>query len=71
VTASSIGYAGTMALSNGNKTITFTVGSCTTGCANAGAGSGSGTVPFAPSTAITDPAGNAATGTFNVTLTLF
>jgi hypothetical protein len=71
VTASSISYTGAMGLSNANKTITFTVGSCTAGCANAGAGSGSGTVPFAPTAAITDPAGNAATGTFNVTLTLF
>jgi hypothetical protein len=71
VTASSISYTGTMALSNADKTITLTVGNCTVGCGNAGAGSGSGTVPFAPNPAITDPAGNAATGTFNVTLTLF
>jgi len=71
VTTGSISYTGTMALSNANKTITYTAGACTAGCANAGGGSGSGTVPFVAATTLTDLAGNAAAGTFNVTLTLF
>ena len=59
------------ALGTGNTRVTATVGACTSGCSNAGSLAGSGTVTFAPATSLTDPAGNAATGTKIVALVLF
>ena len=51
-------YSVSIALSNGNKTITFTVGACGS-CGNL-AGGGSGTYKFIPATTITDLAGQTA-----------
>ncbi|MGZ6997003.1 MAG: OmpL47-type beta-barrel domain-containing protein [Acidimicrobiia bacterium] len=57
-------YAGSLALSNGNRTVTFTVtGACSGSCSNLSTTAVSGAWVFTPATSLLDLAGNAATGT--------
>ena len=59
-------FAGsTLVLSNGNKTLTATVGTTAGGTGTTAAG-GPNAFVFTPSTALTDSAGNAAAGSFSV-----
>jgi hypothetical protein len=63
-TTYTVTYAGTLTLSNGNKTVTFTVtGACAGSCSSLSSSAVSGAFTFTPNTALQDPAGNAATGT--------
>jgi hypothetical protein len=56
-----LNYAGTLALSNNNQTVTFTVtGTCTgSSCGSATTSPSSGTYQYTPSTSLRDLAGNA------------
>jgi hypothetical protein len=72
---SAAAYAGSaLTLSNANKTVTATVGPT---CSGGGCGNKRGTVTsnpslvFVPSPALTDAAGNAATGALTVSISLF
>ncbi len=57
-------YAGSLALSNGNKTVTFTVsGACAGTCTALSSTTASGAFSFTPATTLLDVAGNAASGT--------
>jgi hypothetical protein len=58
-----ISYPGTLALSNSNQTVTFTIsGACTAGCADSLAGA-AGALIYTPDSALNDYAGNAVSGT--------
>jgi hypothetical protein len=57
-------YAGTLALSNGNTTVTFTVtGACSGSCSNVTTSPSAGSWVFTPTATLRDMANNAATGT--------
>ena len=65
-------YAGTITLSNANRTVTFTVtGACGGSCTQLSTTAVSGTWSFTPATTLKDPAGNTATGTRTTTSVLF
>ena len=65
-------YAGTITLSNANRTLTFTVtGACGGSCTQLSTTAVSGTWSFTPAAALRDPAGNTATGTRTTTSVLF
>lgn len=65
-------FAGTSVLSAGNKTITITVGACTSGgtCGAEKAGSGT-TMIYVPATTLLDAAGNAAAGSRSTGFKIF
>jgi hypothetical protein len=65
----SVTYPGSLALID-RRWVRFTVESCESGCKDAAAGA-PGTLQFSPAASLRDPAGNAATGTTPVILTLF
>jgi hypothetical protein len=67
----SITYSVSYSLGAGNTQVTATVGTCTSGCSNAGTFAGAGSVAFAPASTLKDPAGNPATGIKTVTIQLF
>jgi beta-glucanase (GH16 family) len=55
-----VGYAGTLGLSNGNRTVTFTVtGACTGSCSSLSTAARSGAFQYASATTLRDVAGNA------------
>jgi len=59
-------YAGALALSNGNQTITFTVtGGCAGSCSSLSTNPVSGPWTYAPNTSLVDAAGNTVVGTLN------
>jgi len=62
-----------VALSNGNRTVTVTVGpTCAgTGCASLAAVTSSPSLAFVAATTLTDPAGNAVVGTKSQPINLF
>jgi hypothetical protein len=64
----SVTYSGSLALID-RRWMRFTVGSCESACHDAAAGA-PGTLRFIPAALLRDSAGNAATGTMPVTLTL-
>ena len=66
-----ITYGVTYLLSTGNTRITATVGTCISGCGNAGTFAGTGSITFVPAPTLKDPAANVATGTKSVALKLF
>ena len=65
-------YAGTLALSTDNRTVTFTVtGACGGSCTQVSTTAASGSWSFTPATTLRDLAGNAATGTRTTSSVLF
>jgi hypothetical protein len=64
-------YAGTLALSNTNRTVTFTVtGACGGSCTQLNTTAASGSWVFTPATSLRDVAGNTATGTLTSSSTV-
>jgi hypothetical protein len=66
----SVSYSGTLVITDDCRRVRFTVGACEYGCGDAVAGN-AGTLQFVPATSLRDRAGNTATGTKTLTLTLF
>jgi hypothetical protein len=66
----SVSYSGTLVITDDGRRVRFTVGACEYGCGDAVAGN-AGTLQFVPATSLRDRAGNTATGTKTLTLTLF
>jgi hypothetical protein len=64
-------FAATAGLSNANKTLTITAGSCVSSCAIVRLGVLGGGMDYVPAPTSTDAAGNAATGSFHTTFPLF
>ena len=63
-TTYTVTYAGTLALSNNNTTVTFTVtGACGGSCTQVSTTASSGSWVYTPATTLKDRAGNTATGT--------
>jgi hypothetical protein len=69
--STSIVLAGTNSLGSGNTVLTVTVGACSTGCTNAGQNLTNASFTYTPATTLTDPAGNAAAGSFTLSNRLF
>jgi hypothetical protein len=67
----SVTYSVSYSLGAGNTQVTATVGTCTSGCSNAGTVAGAGSVAFAPASTLKDPAGNPASGIKTVMIQLF
>jgi len=66
----SVSYSGTLALADDGRRVRFMVESCESGCEDAATGQ-EGTLWFVPAASLSDPAGNAATGTTAALSTLF
>lgn len=69
-TVHTVNFAGTFALSNANRTITFSVtGACSGSCTALITTARNGGWKYAPATTLRDPAGNVATGSYTSTST--
>lgn len=69
-TVHTVTFAGTLSMTNGNRTIVFTVtGGCAGSCAALASVVINGGWKYAPATTLKDPAGNTASGTFTSTST--
>jgi hypothetical protein len=66
----SVTYSGVLSLTDDGRVVRFNVQACESGCADATDGD-TGELHFAPAGSLSDPAGNAATGTVLTTSTLF
>jgi hypothetical protein len=67
-TTRTITYAGSLVLSNSNRTVTFTVtGACAGTCTARSTTAQQGQFQYSPATTLRDLAGNAATGTVSAT----
>ena len=66
----SVTYTGTLSLADDGRLVRFSVEACESGC-DAAAEGGAGELRFAPAGSLSDPAGNAATGTTPAGSTLF